>query len=127
MLHIPVLSIAYCPLSARVCFIFNSFLAVVIDKQKLAPIWSNLEINKWMTTYKKQLLDRLSASCLMSHGRTCISNRPSPPGDFVTREKQINSQIRFNFDVELCRPVPPHNQILCLHHFYLRSLYFQSS
>ena len=34
--------------------------------------------------------------------------------------------IRFNFDVEFCRPNLPQNQILCLHHFNLLSLYFQS-
>ena len=32
----------------------------------------------------------------------------------------------YQFDVEFCRPVLPRNQILCLHHFSLRSLYFQS-
>ena len=42
------------------------------------------------------------------------------PSDFVTKMKQIN------LDDEFCRPVLPHNQILCLHHFYLKSLYFQS-
>ena len=35
--------------------------------------------------------------------------------------------IRFNLDVEFCRLILPHYQILCLHHFNLRSLYLQSS
>ena len=49
------------------------------------------------------------------------------PGDFATNVTQINQPTRFNFDVKLCRPILPHNQILCLHAFLnLRSLYFQS-
>ena len=49
------------------------------------------------------------------------------PGDFVTKMKQKKKQpIRFNFSVKFCRPVLSRNQILCLHHFHLRSLYFQS-
>ena len=43
------------------------------------------------------------------------------PGDVVTKVKQMNSQSDL-----ICRPIIPHNQILCLHHFNLRSLYFQS-
>ena len=47
-----------------------------------------------------------------------------PPGDFVL--KLNNKQpLRFNLNDEFCRPVLPHNQILCLHDFNLRSLYFQ--
>ena len=34
--------------------------------------------------------------------------------------------IRFSFDVEFCQPILPNNQIFSLHHFNLRSLYFQS-
>ena len=42
-------------------------------------------------------------------------------------ESETNQQpISFNLAEEFCRPVLPHNQILCLHHFNLRSLYFQS-
>ena len=42
-------------------------------------------------------------------------------------ESETNQQpIRFNFDVEFCRPVLPYNQILWLHHLKLISLYFQS-
>ena len=40
------------------------------------------------------------------------------------RKKLTVNQI--NFDVEFCPPVLPYNQILCLHHFNLRSLYLQS-
>ena len=52
--------------------------------------------------------------------------KKSIPGDFATKVKQINSQSDFNQNVKFCRPNLPHNQILCLHHFNLRSLYFQS-
>ena len=38
-------------------------------------------------------------------------------------DKLTANQI--NLDDEFCRPVLPHNQILCLHHFNLRSLYIQ--
>ena len=34
-------------------------------------------------------------------------------------------EFPFNLDDEFCRPVLPHNQILCLHHFNMRFLYFQ--
>ena len=42
-------------------------------------------------------------------------------------ESEMNWQpITINFDVEFCRPILPHNQILCLHLFNLRFLDFQS-
>ena len=44
------------------------------------------------------------------------------PGDFITKVKQSNKLVRFNFDVDFCRSVLPYNLILCLHHFDLRSL-----
>ena len=47
------------------------------------------------------------------------------PADLIMKEQQINSQSVFDFDVEFCRPFLPHNQIICLHHFNSRSLYFQ--
>ena len=81
-------------------------------------------------------------------GWPCASDHPLAwwpsrhSGDFVTKVKQINSQsdliwmtssagpsylaIRSNLDDEFCQPVLHRNQILCLHHFNLRSLYFQS-
>ena len=66
--------------------------------------------------------------CCNSHGKT---QEPiyKMPGDFVTKVKQTNfkQSISFNFDVKFCRSVLPHNQIVCLHNFNLRSLYFQSS
>ena len=38
------------------------------------------------------------------------------PGDFITKVKKVNSQSDLNL---------PHSQILCLHHFNLRSFYFK--
>ena len=41
-------------------------------------------------------------------------------------ESETNWQpIRFNFNVEFCRPILSYNNIFCLHHFNLRSLYLQ--
>ena len=34
------------------------------------------------------------------------------------------ANLEFNFDVEFCRPILPHNQILCLDHFNLIFLAF---
>ena len=46
------------------------------------------------------------------------------PGDFVTSMTQINSQSDLISMPSFA--ILPHNQILCLHDFSLRSLYFQS-
>ena len=48
------------------------------------------------------------------------------PGDFVINVKQINSQSDLISISSFAGPVLPHNQILCLHHFNLRHLYFRS-
>ena len=42
------------------------------------------------------------------------------------RDTNLKQSTRLNFDVGLCRPILPYNQILCVHDFNLRSLYFQS-
>ena len=46
-------------------------------------------------------------------------------GDFAVKVKN-QQPIRLNLYVKFCWPVLPHSQILCLHHFNLRSSYFQS-
>ena len=45
---------------------------------------------------------------------------------FCYKSETNEQPIRFNFDVKVCWPVSPYNQIFCPHHFNLRSLYFQS-
>ena len=51
--------------------------------------------------------------------------RPDKLGDFATKVKQLNSQSDLIWmHVEFCRPVLPHNQLLCLDNFNLSSLQF---
>ena len=47
-------------------------------------------------------------------------------GDFVTKVKQINSQSDLIWMRSFAARLKSYNKILCLHHFNLRSLYFQS-
>ena len=46
----------------------------------------------------------------------------SEPPPWAWRSTEKAGPDRVNLDDEFCRPVLPHNQILCLHHFNLRSL-----
>ena len=50
---------------------------------------------------------------------------PQPARWFRYECETSQQPIRFNFDVEFCRPILPHSQILSLHHFNLRYLHFQ--
>ena len=45
---------------------------------------------------------------------------------FPGNQLEANQPITFNLDDGVYRPVLPHNQILCLHNFNLRSFNFQS-
>ena len=47
------------------------------------------------------------------------------PGDFTMKVKQINSQSDLILMSSFAGPSYLTNQILCLHHFNLRSLYLQ--
>ena len=74
----------------------------------------NMEFNIRKAQYKLNFFSMFNANG--------IAQSAPEPGDFLTNVKQISS----HFNVAFCRPALPHNQILCLHDFNLRSLYFQS-
>ena len=78
-----------------------------------------------MSRVSASTLQRL-LSCHCQPEPTILCYRNLQPDDFATKVKQISSQSDLISVPSFVGPFVPYNQILSLHHFNLRSLYFQS-
>ena len=100
---------------------------IALSVECLRSQWKDFSKSVYYTPFWFMVLK--FESNLQKRIMTQILKAPPPgicPGDFIMKAKQINSQSDLILMSSFVSPVLPCSQILCLHHFNLRSLYLQS-